>query len=198
MAGGVLAVAVAAVLLVSGRTRGAEVERLTALLSLREGMTVAEIGAGTGWLTIEVARRVGAGGRVFSTEVGEARVEGIRQAAAAAGLTNVTALQAGVEATNLPEGCCQAVFMRRVYHHLDQPAAVLASIREALVPGGRLVIIEFRHDGMLGRVTGMGIERPALVEAVTAAGFEVVTAGEWPGWDHYVAVFAKPEPATSR
>ena len=67
----------------------------------------------------------------------------------------------------------------------------LTSIHEALRSSGRLVIIEFRPDGPVGRVTRMGVDPAALIEAVTAAGFEVVTTEEWPGWDHYVAVFEK-------
>jgi precorrin-6B methylase 2 len=73
---------VAVVLLLANRSRRAEVHQLTELLSLREGMTVGEIGAGRGWLTVEVARRVGPSGRVYSTELSAARLDDIRQAVA--------------------------------------------------------------------------------------------------------------------
>jgi precorrin-6B methylase 2 len=173
------------------RLREAEVAQLAGVLGLREGMTVGEIGAGSGWLTVEVARRIGPSGRVYSTELSSDRLDDIRQAASEAGLGNVTVLQAGERATNLPAGCCDAIFMRRVYHHLSDPSPILASIHDALRPGGRLVIIEFRSDGLLGKVTRMGFDRVALVDAVTAIGFEVVSTNEWPGWDHYVAEFRK-------
>ncbi len=107
-------------------------------------------------------------------------------------------LEAGEAATNLPAGCCDAIFMRRVYHHLSKPSAILASIHEALKPDGRLVIIEFRRNGLVGRFTGMGIDRAPLIEAVTAGGFEVIASEEWPGWDHYVAVFKKSAAARPR
>jgi precorrin-6B methylase 2 len=191
VAGVLLAGLIVTALLTTTRSRRAEVSRLVELLSLREGMTVAEIGAGSGWLTIEVAQRVGPSGRVYSTELTAARLDEIREAAGKAGLRNVTVLQAGARATNLSATCCDAIFMRRVYHHLNDPAAILTSIHEALRSGGRLVIIEFRPDGLVGRVTRMGVDRAALIEAVTAAGFEVVTTEEWPRWDHYVAVFEK-------
>lgn len=179
-------------LLAARASRSREVERLAALLPLREGITVAEIGAGRGWLTVEIARRLGPSGRVYSTELDPARLDDIRQAVAEAGLTNVTVLEAAEQATNLPPGCCEAIFMRRVYHHLRYPRSILASLRVALKPGGRLVIIEFRRSGLLGRVTGMGIDPPDLLAAVTSAGFRSAMTTEWPGWDHYVTVFANP------
>jgi protein-L-isoaspartate O-methyltransferase len=193
-----LAVALLAVLTVTilwsaNRSRRAEVSRLVELLSLREGMTVGEIGAGSGWLTVEVAQRVAPSGRVYSTELSAARLDDIRQAASEAGLGNVTVLQAGDRATNLPAACCDAIFMRRVYHHLSEPSPIVASIHEALRSGGRLAIIEFRSDGLLGKVTRMGFDRAALIDAVTAGGFNVLSTDEWPGWDHYVAVFEKSE-----
>ncbi len=173
------------------RTRRAEADRLASLLSLREGMDVAEIGAGTGWLSVEIAGRVGASGRVYATELSRARLDDIREAVQDAGLDNVTVLEAGERTTNLSPACCDAIFMRRVYHHLSDRAAVTASIREALKPGGRLAIIEFRPDGLVGFVTRMGIDRATLVDQVRAAGFEAVTTEPWPRWDHYVAVFEK-------
>ena len=191
LVGAVLVIWVAAMLLSAARSRGAEVGRLADLLDLREGMAVAEIGAGRGWLTIEMAKRVGPLGRVYSTELSVARLDDIRQAVAEAALTNVIVIEAGERATNLPPRCCEAIFMRRVYHHLGDPSAVNVSINEALVPGGRLVIIEFERDGLVGTVTRMGIDRAQLISQVSAAGFEMVTTEEWPGWDQYVAVFEK-------
>ena len=186
-----LAVLTATILWGAGRSRRAEVNRLTELLPLREGMTVAEIGAGSGWLTVEVARRIGRSGRVYSTELSATRLDDIRQAVQEAGLDNVTVLEAGERTTNLSPDCCDAIFMRRVYHHLGDPSSILTSIYRALRPGGRFAIIEFRAGGLIGMVTGMGIDQAPLVDTVTASGFKLVTAEDWPGWDHYVAVFEK-------
>lgn len=196
-AGAVLTLLLATALLPAERSRRAEVQRLTELLSLREGMTVGEIGAGRGWLTVEVAKRVGRSGHVYSTELSVARLNDIRHAVAEGGLTNVTVVEAGDRATNLPAGCCEAIFMRRVYHHLSEPPAILASIHEALKPGGQLAIIEFRRAGLVGRATRMGIDRANLIDAVTAAGFALMTTADWPGWDHYVAVFEKSAASAS-
>lgn len=188
---GALVLLVIGILLVAGGSRGGEVDRLVDLLQLREGMTVAEVGAGTGWLTVEIAERVGPGGRVYSTELSP-RLDNVRESVAEAGLTNVTVVPAEEQSANLPPGCCDAVFMRRVYHHFSAPAAIIGDLFDALVPGGRLIIIEFEADGMLGMVTRMGIDETRLIEEVSAAGFDVMSVDEWRGWDHYVAVFQKP------
>ena len=184
-----MAVALMAVLL--GAPTEDEVDGLASLIGLADGMTVAEVGAGTGWLSVEIARRVGASGRVFSTELSTSRLTQIRGAAAEAGLTNVTVVEAGEQSSNLPPGCCDAIFMRRVYHHLSDPASVMADLSRALKPGGQLVIVEFESSGFLGMLTRMGTDRASLANQVTAAGFELVEVEEWPAWGHFVAVFRR-------
>ncbi|MGQ0736326.1 MAG: class I SAM-dependent methyltransferase [Acidobacteriota bacterium] len=194
MIGGIillLAVVVAAAIIIEARARRLEGPRLAELLTLGEGMTVAEIGAGSGWLTVDIAERLGSSGRVYATELSASSLDEIRQAVADAGLTNVTVIEAGESTANLPPGCCDAIFMRRVYHHLGDPGAVTASLRDALTPGGRLVIIEFTATGLVGTALGMGIDQTDLVQAVTAAGFSLLRIDQWPGWDHYVAMFEK-------
>lgn len=169
-----------------------EVERLARLLEVGAGATVAEIGAGSGWLAVEIARRVGPGGHVFATELNPRRRADIEAAAVEARLTNLSVVEAGEFATNLSPGCCDAVFMRRVYHHLTDAAAINADLLKVVRPGGRLAIIEFAPDGLFGRVTGMGIARDELIDQVTAAGFELVETDDWSGWGHFVAIFRAP------
>ncbi|HEY6360713.1 MAG TPA: class I SAM-dependent methyltransferase, partial [Vicinamibacterales bacterium] len=135
-------------------------------------------------------RRIPAG-RVYSTELSRDRRQDISRAVVAAGLTNVTVVEAGERTTSLEPGCCDAIYMRRVYHHFTDVEAINDSLRAALKPGGRLVIIEFNPEGPIGLLTRMGLTREQLIEQVTAAGFSAVTSGEWPRWQHYVAVFER-------
>ena len=130
-------VLVAAVLMLARGDGEAEVDTLARLLDLRPGDTVADVGAGNGWLSIEVATLVGEAGRVFATELSARRRDDIREAVAAAGLDNVTVVEAGERETNLAPACCEAIFLRRVYHHLTDTAAFNASLHASLKPGGR-------------------------------------------------------------
>ena len=102
----------------------ADAARLVQALNVRAGSVVAELGAGDGALTVAIARIVGEQGRVYSTELSTASLAKIEAAAAAAKLKNVTVVEGTARLTNLPEQCCDAIFMRDVYHHFSEPPAM--------------------------------------------------------------------------
>lgn len=172
-------------------TTADEVERLAAWLEVQPGTRVADFGAGDGTFTIALARRVGSSGHVYATELDDEQVAGIRQAATAAGLSNVTVIKGGISRTNLPEGCCDALFSRAVYHHVTDPVAINDDTFRALHPGGRLVIIDFEPGGIMNwigrpetadRHGGHGTPKETVVREVTAAGFQLMRGPEaWRG-----------------
>ena len=163
-----------------------DLQRLVTATGAAPGMTVGEIGAGTGALTVLMSGHVGAGGRVYSTELNEERLDEIRKATAAASLTNVTVLLAGAEATNLPAACCDVIFMRNVYHHFANPAAVNRSLHASLKPGGRLAIIDFQPRGSRDAATPSerasdgthGVRAEVVATELEAAGFTRVSVEE--------------------
>jgi precorrin-6B methylase 2 len=167
----------------------AEVSRLIQVLELRPGMSVADIGAGSGELTVEIARQLGPESRVYGTDIDPDRLREIRQTSA--GLTHVTVVEGHAIRTNLPDACCDAIFMRMVYHHFADPQAMNASIRRSLKPGGRLAVIDFAPRNSRARKvpprerasgSNHGVAAEAVVEELTKAGFEDVHVLEdWPG-----------------
>lgn len=173
--------------------------RLIEALQLAAGSHVAEIGAGRGALTIAMAKHVGPSGRVYSSELGETRIHELREAVEKAEATNVTIVDGHPIGTNLPETCCDAIFMRDVYHHFDDPAAMNASIFRALKPGGRLAIIDFpprksesaTPDARDSRVQH-GVTPDTLAEELKKAGFEPVSVDNLAGRREFIVVVRKP------
>jgi ubiquinone/menaquinone biosynthesis C-methylase UbiE len=183
-------------------TSQAEVEQLARLLDWKPGRTIAEVGAGKGKMTVAAAERVGPSGRVLSTELDPSRLADIKARATQRRLANVTIIKAGEADTNLPPECCDAIFIRDVYHHFTHPAEIDASLFRALKPGGMLAVIDFPSSKTLGLIApvkgvpknrgGHGIPQKVLIDELTAAGFNVdVIPTDWPGRG-YCVVFRKP------
>jgi ubiquinone/menaquinone biosynthesis C-methylase UbiE len=169
--------------------------RLVTALKLRAGQTVADIGAGGGQLTLQLAREVGPTGRVYATELDADRLRDIREATDSARLKNVTVIEAHATRTNLPERCCDALVLRRVYHHFDDPSLMNASMRESLKPGGLLAIIDFAPDSAEStdpsrRDSGNqhGVTPETVARELGQAGFEVVAVEKGTGRDRYMVV----------
>jgi ubiquinone/menaquinone biosynthesis C-methylase UbiE len=177
------------------RADGAEMSRLRQVLALETGKVVADVGAGKGELTYALAREVGAKGRVFSTDTDPERVRRLREAVLADKLDNVTVLEGKSSETGLPANCCDAIVLRRVYHHLTEPAGINASLLRALRPGGVLAVIDFPPPFFLGR-GDFGVPAQSVSSEVTSSGFELLRLIEdWPGrgpLGSYCAVFRKP------
>jgi SAM-dependent methyltransferase len=180
----------------------AEVERIAAALGLEPGMTVADVGAGEGDFAVELARLVGEQGLVIATEVEEEMVVELRERAEGEGITNLIAVLGDQDRTGLEAGCCDAVLLRLVYHHLEQPAPMRAGLRRALKPGGRIAVIDIlpQEDwrvlpGVPDR-GGHGISPDQLHDEMTGDGFESVARFDnWEDDDErFCIVFLRDEP----
>lgn len=172
-----------------------ELARLRQALSLDAGMVVADVGAGRGQLTQALARAVGPAGRVFATDIDPKRLQALRTMLDEARVDNVTVVTAQAGESGLPDDCCDAIVLRRVYHHLTDPAAATDSLRRALRPGGRLAVIDFPPPPLLGRGS-LGVPVESVVTEMTASGFEKLQHyDDWPGrgaLGSYCVVFRRP------
>jgi len=166
-------------------------DRLAAVADIRPGMTVADVGAGSGRIAVSIAVRLGASGRLYATELSERRLGEIRQRAAAEGLSNLIAIEAGVSSTGLADGCCDVIYMRRVYHHLTDPAAIAAGLYSSLRPGGRLVVIDMLTPQWLPRFLHHGISAGAIRAGLEPAGFLFERSVDWKSPIDYCLVFRK-------
>ena len=184
-----------------------EIARLAGVVELGPGMTVADIGAGDGSFAVELAAAVGSEGLVYATEIEAEKRETIAAAAQEAGVTNLEVREAKIDGSNLPDGCCRAIWMRHVYHHLSDPAEVNASVWRALEPGGFFVVVDFpptwylrflAPEGVGESRSRHGIEPADALAELRAAGFgEVEVIKDWnPSWlgpDSYALVLRKPD-----
>ena len=108
-------------------------------------------------------------------------------------------MESAADDTKLPTACCDAIFLRRVYHHITAPEAFDKNLLRTLKSGARLAIIDFAPDNSLPPVEGVpanrgghGIPQQIMVEELTAAGFHAEkTIDHWSGND-YCVIFTKP------
>lgn len=183
---------------VTAQQNSADVNWLIKALELEEGSVVADIGAGDGDQTLAIAEHIGPEGQIYSTELGEESLQELRENVEWAELDNVTVLEGHSTQTNLPEECCDAIYMRRVYHHIGNPPSFNASLLQSLKPGGRLAIIEFEPRGDEAepgeRADGSqhGVSAETVVEELTGAGFTLISNEQQSGRNYYV-LFQKPE-----
>ena len=116
------------------------------VLKIPVGASVADIGAGSGYMTERLAARVGPSGRVFANDVQPQMLEILSRRLAAKGIVNVTLVQGTIDDPKLAPASVDLELMVDVYHELSQPQAMLQRLRTALTPGGRLVLLEYRKE----------------------------------------------------
>src|SRR5437762_3692078 len=116
------------------------------LLHVQNGAVVADIGAGSGYMTVRLARRVGAEGTVYANDLQPQMLELLKRRLVRDNITNVILVQGTVDDPKLPAASVDLELMVDVYHELSRPQVMLRHLHEALKPGGRLVLLEYRKE----------------------------------------------------
>jgi ubiquinone/menaquinone biosynthesis C-methylase UbiE len=116
------------------------------VLKIPKGASVADIGAGSGFITERLSARVGPAGRVFANDVQPQMLQMLARRLAIRKITNVTLVQGAIDDPKLEPASVDLEIMVDVYHELSQPQSMLRHLREALKPGGRLVLLEYRKE----------------------------------------------------
>ena len=128
-----------------GREREERTDLIIANLSLEDNSVVADIGAGTGYFSFPVARRV-PGGRVLAVDIQEEMLNIIKKRKKQAGIGNIETVLGSTTDPNLPAGKVDLAFIVDAYHEFSHPFEMSQAIFSALKPGGRLVLIEYRGE----------------------------------------------------
>ena len=171
--------------------------KLVEVLELKPGMTVADVGTGGGAMAVVLGHWIGSGG-VFATDVTEHALRSTRDYVKKEGLTNVTVVEGAEASTNLPPACCEAIFLRNVYHHITAIDAFNKSLFDSLEPGGRLAIIDFAPnpgsklpEGVPENRGGHGIPPAVVIEEMKKAGLTYVRTIDKFDGVAFLALFTK-------
>ncbi|HEV2762088.1 MAG TPA: class I SAM-dependent methyltransferase [Pyrinomonadaceae bacterium] len=168
------------------RAEKLQVERVLDVLGVKEGASVADIGAGSGWFTVRAARRVGGAGQVYAVEINPEFVKHIERRAAEEKLPQVRAVLGKEDDPVLPERSVDAVLILKTYHEVAQPVRLLTRLRSALRPGARVGVIDRNGKG-----DDHGIARDTVVREAERAGFTLVEEHDFVKGDNmdYFLVF---------
>jgi ubiquinone/menaquinone biosynthesis C-methylase UbiE len=128
------------------REREEHPEQAIAALHLAPGMNVGEIGAGTGYYALRIAKRISPGGTYYANDIQPGMLARLQTNAAAQNVANLKTILGTQSRPGLPAGSLDYVLMVDVYHELSEPQLMLREVAKALKPGGELVLLEFRKE----------------------------------------------------
>jgi SAM-dependent methyltransferase len=169
-----------------------EPDRALNAIGIAKGSTVADVGAGSGYMTVKMAERVGPSGRVYATDIQPQMLAMLRERLEKERIPNVTLVQGALDDPRLPPSSLDLILMVDVYHEFSQPQQMLRGLREALKPGGRLVLLEYKKEdpSIPIRLEHKMTVAEAKLE-VEAEGFRLARVGtELPR--QHILVFEKP------
>jgi predicted methyltransferase len=144
-------------------------------LSIADGAAVADIGAGAGWFTIRLARRVGPNGVVYAQDVQRPMLDAIRRRVAREGLRNVQTRLGTDSDPNLPARALDAILLVDVYSEISSHPAFLRRLSDALKPGGRIGVVNYKPgDGGPGPEPSERVDSTIVERDAAAAGLQVL------------------------
>jgi predicted methyltransferase len=171
---------VASTLVDESRDARQKPEELVASLSLKPGMTVADVGTGAGYMLPYLSRSVGPKGKVLAQDIFPDFLERARGKAKQDGLTNVEFFLGDTRSAKLPDASADLILVLDAYHHFDYPAEMLASLKRALKQGGTLAIVEYHKSAEAmpkGRaLTHIRLPKDGFVREIEGHGFRLVSS----------------------
>jgi SAM-dependent methyltransferase len=121
-------------------------DRAIDVLRIEKGATVADVGAGSGYMTVKLSKKVGPQGKVYANDIQQGMLDLLNKRLVKSKITNVTTVLGTQDDPRLPLEALDLIIMVDVYHELSQPQVILRKLRSSLKPGGRLVLLEYRKE----------------------------------------------------
>jgi len=165
-------------------------------LDLHEGEVIADIGAGSGYFTLRLARHVGASGHVYGVDISPDMIRHLNERVRDAGLLNVSTILARPDDPLLPQAVDRFVLVD-VWHHIEDHPAYLALMKQRLKPGGQVVVIDFhRRELPAGPPVEMKIARDDLVQELEAHGFQLTAEHTFLPYQYFLIFTVAPAAGT--
>lgn len=161
-------------------------------LALEPGMVVADIGAGSGYYTSRMAKKVAPSGRVIATDIQPGMIAILERRIKRENLTNVTTILGAMDDPKLEPKSIDMAIMVDVYHELQQPQAFLQRLKPAFKPGGRLVLLEFRKEDP--KVPILEVHKMSVAEVkaeLEAEGYAIERVIDVLPWQHIIVLRLK-------
>ena len=153
--------------------------RVMDALDIKPGDAVADLGAGGGYFTLQLARAVGHTGVVYAVDIESAYLDIIRSQLEQQAMMNVTLVLGTPEQSNLPQRSVDLVFVRDTFHHIREPVSYFARLRAVLKPGGRVAVIDYRPGGLVSHLHGHFVSEDEVVGKMEQAGYQRVKRHDW-------------------
>lgn len=152
-------------------------DRVIAALALKSGDSVADVGAGTGYFTVRLAKSAAAP-KVFASDIEPNMVKHLQHRAMSEGLENVTAVQAKADSPNLPEAV-NVVLVVDTFHHIPSRVAYFTALKKSLKPGGRVAIVDFRKGSPEGPPEEFKFTPDQISGEMAKAGYALQTSHDF-------------------
>ena len=172
-------------------------DRIMDALAIADASVVADVGAGSGWFTIRLARRVGPQGLVFAQDVQQEMLSAISRRVQREGLANVKPVLGKGSDPHLPANTLDAVLLVDAYHEIEDRVTLLSNIAQSLKPQGRIGVIDFKLNG--GGGPGPDAEErvspDVVINDATRAGLRLVASETFLPYQYFL-IFARQDPPT--
>jgi len=161
-------------------------------LQIGEGSVVADLGAGGGWFTVSLARRVGQNGRVYAQDIQPEMIGAIKRRVDREGLKNVVTVLGTADDPQLPAPV-DVVLIVYAYNEMDNPQKLLRNVRASLKPGGRVGIVEFTKNGYgPGPPMEERVDPERVIRDAEAAGLRLESRGNFLRYQYLLEFVAGP------
>lgn len=175
-----------------GRDEKLQVQRVMDILGIKEGVNVADIGAGSGWFTVRAAKRVGSTGVVYAVDINPDAIAYINRRIKQEGVSNVHPILSTEDDPKLSKNSIDSVLLLKTYHEIAHPVLLLQNLRSSLRNGARIGIIDRNGNG-----EDHGVSRDVVIKEAAQAGYQLLEQYDFvkgDGQDYFLVFSLKSTP----